>query len=68
MGGIFSAPKQAAPPPPPPPPQRSDQEVQDAALAERRRRAAAVGRASTIKTGGQGVTDGVSATKQLLGE
>lgn len=55
--------------PNPAPPSRSDAEIQEAALLERRRRAAAFGRQDTIKTGGQGVTDGVKTNvKVLLGE
>lgn len=71
---IFSVPgfaggSPAAPPPPPPPPERSDEEVRAAAREQRRISAQAKGRASTILTSGQGVTDEV-ATKQkkLLGE
>jgi hypothetical protein len=69
MGGIFSSPSPPPPPAPPPPPTRSDAEVQDAAMKERQRRAAAIGRNETIRTSGQGVTDGVQpAANKLLGE
>ena len=69
MGGFISGPKPQAPPPPPPPPERDDSAVQDAARAERRRQAGAKGRASTILTSGQGVTEDTPVVKKtLLGE
>ena len=68
MGGIFSSPSIPAPAPAPPPPTRSDPDVQGAAIDARRRLAARSGRASTILTSGQGVTDETpSTTKTLLG-
>ena len=68
MGGIFSSPSIPAPAPAPPPPTRSGPEVQEAGLNARRRFAASTGRASTILTSGQGVTDETpSTTKTLLG-
>lgn len=49
-------------------PTRSDSEVQSAALAARKRLLAARGRASTIRTGGLGVTGSAPvAVKRLLG-
>ena len=72
MGGIFSTPKAPAPPPPPPPPpSRSDADVQAEALAERQRRARAQGRASTVLSGGAGVSGDAEmtpASKALLGQ
>jgi hypothetical protein len=69
MTALFSSsPKMEAPAPAPPPPSRSDAEVQGAALDARRRMAARSGRASTILTGGQGVTDEAKTkAKTLLG-
>ena len=68
MGGLFSSPSPGPVEPPPPPPSRSDAEVRDAALKARQRRAKAVGRAETILTGSQGVTDEVNTpAKTLLG-
>ena len=68
MGGLFSSPSPPPVEPAPPPPTRSDKDVQEAALRERQRRAKATGRAQTILTSGQGVTDEVTpAAKTLLG-
>ena len=71
MAGLFGGDSDNDPvvvPVPPPPPTRSDAEVQAAALRIRQQRAAAQGRASTILTGGQGVTDEVvTEPKKLLG-
>ena len=70
MGGLFSS-QPVTPlvaPAPPPPPTRSDADVQAAALRVRQQRASAQGRASTILTGSQGVTDEIESTpKKLLG-
>lgn len=67
--GAFLSPKTSAPPPPPLPPTRDDAAVRQAALEERRRRSLAAGRASTIRTGGQGVSGPAPVkTKELLGE
>ncbi len=69
MGGLISPKRPKAPPPPPPPPEKDDSEVQAAAAAERERQRKARGRASTILTGGEGLTTNAStARKQLLGE
>lgn len=70
MGALFSSPaKPKAPPPPPPPPKREDPAVQQAASDALKRRRLARGRASTILTGGRGVTGAApSARKKLLGE
>ena len=66
--GAFLSPKASAPPPPPPP-TRDDAAVRQAAFDERQRRRLAAGRASTIKTGPQGVTADASVRKKtLLGE
>ena len=68
MGGIFGggAAQQVAAAPLPP--TRSDAEVRAAALEARQRRAGATGRAETVLTSPQGVTeDAPMATKQLLG-
>lgn len=64
MSGLFSSPKAT----PPAPPQISDTSVQEAALQERLRRAKAMGRQSTMLTGGEGVTEKApTATGVLLG-
>lgn len=69
-GGKGSAPKPADPPPPPRPSAAEEQQITDQArTAERRRQAAAMGRESTMLTGGQGVTDtATTASKTLLGQ
>lgn len=67
MGGLFkkSTPKPA---PPPPAPTADNSEVQAAAEAERIRSQKLAGRASTMLTGGDGVTEEVeTAKKKLLG-
>lgn len=75
MGAIFSPPRAPAPAPPPPvytpPPMPTvdDSEVKEA--EEKRKRAAtlAKGRASTILTGGLGLTDqATTSQKTLLGQ
>ena len=67
--GAFLSPIFSAPPPPPPPPTRDDAAVRRAALEERQRRSLAAGRASTIRTGGEGVTEPAPVRKtELLGE
>ena len=66
MGGIFSSPAPAAPAPPPPPPDRGDADVQLAARRERLRQAGTQGRASTILTSGQGVTEEATPVKKTL--
>lgn len=63
----------SAPPPPPPPPKPEAAEEQQAVDAtrerERRRQAQAVGRESTMLTGGQGVSGtATTASKTLLGQ
>ena len=63
----FTPPPPQAPPPPPPPPTVNDAEVKAARENERKRRVAAVGRTSTIMTGGQGVGEERTAGKKLLG-
>lgn len=64
MGG--STPK--APAPPPPMPTTTDQEAEDARNRERRRALAANSRASTVLTGGIGLTaDAPVKTQGLLG-
>ena len=68
MGGMFGggAAQQVAAAPLPP--TRSDAEIRAAALETRQRRAGATGRAETVLTSPQGVTeDAPMATKQLLG-
>ena len=66
MGSLFSSPKVSTPPPVAP--TVDDSAVQAAAAAERRRRAMAAGRASTILTGGEGVTERAeTASATLLG-
>lgn len=66
MGGIFSAPSPTPPAAPPPPPDRSDADVQLAARRERLRQAETQGRASTILTSGQGVTEEATPVKKTL--
>jgi len=66
MGGIFGGAAPTAPAPPPPPPDRSDADVQLAARNERLRQAGTQGRASTVLTSGQGVTDEVPVVKKTL--
>ena len=69
MGAIFGSPAPAPPAPPPPPPARSDADIQAAATEARLRRASATGRAETILTSGQGVTDETdTAATALLGD
>lgn len=69
MTGLFGGKEPAPITQTPLPPTRSDAEIQQAALDVRRRRASATGRAETIKTSGQGVTDEfTSPVKTLLGE
>ena len=63
----FTPPPPQAPAPPPPPPTVNDAEVKAARENERKRRVAAVGRTSTIMTGGQGVGEERTASKKLLG-
>ena len=60
---VFSAPSMPAVAPPP---KMDDGAVQAAAEAERRRAANAKGRASTILTGGAGVTDPAPVEKPAL--
>jgi hypothetical protein len=69
-GGKGSAPKPADPPPPPRPQYAEEQQVMDATRQkERQRLAAAQGQASTMITGGQGLSDTAStASKTLLGQ
>lgn len=69
-GGKGSAPKPADPPPPPRPAAGEEQQIADETRQrERRRQAAAMGRESTMLTGGQGVTDSAATTaKTLLGQ
>lgn len=69
MSKIFSSPKAPAPIAAPPAPPAVDTEgVQAAGDAERRRQRAAKGRASTMLTGGSGVTSEASVgTAKLLG-
>ena len=66
MGGIFGGGAPSPPPPPPPPPDRSDVDVQMAARNERLRQASTQGRASTVLTSGQGVTDEATPVKKTL--
>jgi len=67
MGGFFGgAPSVPAPLPPTPPPDRSDADVQMAARNERLRQAGTQGRASTVLTSGQGVTDEATPVKKTL--
>lgn len=64
MSGLFSTPK-----PTPPAPTVATPDVQAAAEAERRRNRNASGRASTMLTGGQGVTAPTNiGTNTLLGQ
>ncbi len=66
---MCSAPKASAPAPVTPPaeaPKQADPAVQQARSDERRRAANAQGAASTILTGGQGVTGAASTTKKTL--
>lgn len=63
MGSLFGGSKSPAPAPPP---SRDDTQVKAAAEAERKRLLAKKGRKSTIKTGGQGVTDEAPAAKKKL--
>lgn len=65
--------KGSSPPPPAPPPKPESAEEQAAVSAtrdrERRRQAMAMGRESTMLTGGQGVTTAApTTTKSLLGQ
>ena len=65
MSGLFGGSSK----PPPPPPQIDHAAVQAAGAAERSRLRAASGRASTMLTGGLGVTDTANvAVKKLLGQ
>ncbi len=65
----FSSPSMPAVPTPVLNPREQDQAVQQSLDAERRRRAQAAGLASTLLTGGQGVTTpATTAPKKLLGE
>ncbi|MEZ5665902.1 MAG: hypothetical protein R3F55_00375 [Alphaproteobacteria bacterium] len=65
--GAFLGPK--TPAPLPPPPTRDDAAVRQAAYEERQRRRLAAGRASTIRTGAEGVTAPAPVKKKaLLGE
>jgi hypothetical protein len=66
MGGLFGGAAPAAPEPPPPPPDRGDADVQLAARKERLRQSKSQGRASTILTSGQGVTDEATPVKKTL--
>jgi hypothetical protein len=67
MGG--KAPKAPPPPPPPPePPRELDTAVVRARRDERQRAIAAQGAASTILTGGRGVSTEASLAKTLLGQ
>lgn len=67
----MGSPKAPQMPPPPPPAPGVDQakiDARNAKAAEERSRRQQAGRASTILTGGQGVTDeGKAARKVLLG-
>ena len=68
MGGIFGGGGSPQIMQQPEPPTRSDADVRSAALAERKRRAMATGRAETIKTSPQGVTEQAQiVSKTLLG-
>jgi len=68
MSGLFGGGSTPSVAEAPPPPTRSDADVQRAALEARQRRASATGRAETIRTSPQGVTEDVpAATKTLLG-
>ncbi len=71
MGAIFNPPKPKTPKVPPPPPIERDiaPEVQQARDRRRRTLLAAVGRASTILTGPQGVLgEATVGRKTLLGQ
>lgn len=66
MGGIFGGAAPKAPAAPLPPPDRGDEDIQLAARNERLRQAGTQGRASTILTSGQGVTDETTPVKKTL--
>jgi hypothetical protein len=69
MGSLFGGAKQKAPPPPAPPP-TPDTRAEDLerVAKEQRMRSSAAGRASTMLTSGDGVTDeALTAKKKLLG-
>ena len=66
MGGIFGGAAPTPPPAPLPPPDRGDEDIQLAARNERLRQAGTQGRASTILTSGQGVTDETTPVKKTL--
>lgn len=70
MSGLFSSPKMPPPTPAPPPPTSASSEVADAMLSQRKRVAMmSAGRASTILTGGAGLTtEAPTAAKRLLGQ
>ncbi len=69
MGAFFGGQKQSAPPPPPPPPtEDSAADKLEKEAKEQRIRAGSAGRASTMLTGGEGVTEEAkTAKKKLLG-
>ena len=69
-GGGKSSPKPPDPPPPVRPAAAEEQQAVDAQrMTERRRQAAAMGRESTMLTGGQGVTEtATTQSKTLLGQ
>jgi hypothetical protein len=68
MGGLFSSKAPAPVAIEPPPPKIDSVVVQATSDAERRRQKMNRGRASTMLTGGQGLTtDANTGTKQLMG-
>jgi hypothetical protein len=69
-GGGKSSPKPPDPPPPMRPAAAEEQQMMDETRQrERRRQASAMGRESTMLTGGQGVTDAATTeSKTLLGQ
>jgi len=68
MGGMFSKPKiDVAPPTPPPPPNIANSQGEMDAAARTQAERLQRGRASTMLTGGAGLTDLGPTSKTLLG-
>ena len=68
IGNTTPPPPPVAPPPPPAPPTRDDPEMTAAQRSARRRNILARGRAPTLLTGGEGVTEEANlGMRNLLG-